>query len=61
MALADRRLTIPMAGMVRSLNLSVTAAIVLFEVTRQRQRAGLGQYLLDADEREALAKALSER
>lgn len=60
-ALADRRLTIPMAGMVRSLNLSVTAAIVLFEVTRQRQRAGLEQYLLDADEREALAKALSER
>ena len=60
-ALADRRLTIPMAGMVRSLNLSVTAAIVLFEVTRQRWQAGIEQYLLPADEREALAKALSER
>ncbi len=60
-ALADRRLTIPMAGMVRSLNLSVTAAIVLFEVTRQRGQAGIEQYLLLADEREALAKALSER
>lgn len=59
--LADRRLTIPMAGMVRSLNLSVTAAIVLFELTRQRGQAGIEQYLLPSDEREALAKALSER
>ncbi|MYK26941.1 MAG: RNA methyltransferase [Dehalococcoidia bacterium] len=60
-ALADRRLTIPMAGMVRSLNLSVTAAIVLFELTRQRGQAGVEQYLLPADEREALAKALGKR
>ncbi len=59
-ALADRRLTIPMEGMVRSLNLSVTAAIVLFEVTRQRRQAGMEQYLLPEDERDALLKALSE-
>ena len=39
--LADRRITIPMAGMVRSLNLSVTAAIALYELTRQRRAAGV--------------------
>ena len=60
-ALADRRLTIPMAGMVRSLNLSVTAAIVLFEVTRQRRRAGFEPYRLAPDEREALRRRLGER
>ena len=60
-ALADRRLTIPMAGMVRSLNLSVTAAIALYEVTRQRRRAGFDQYLLPPDEQEALRRRLAER
>ena len=60
-ALADRRVTIPMTGMVRSLNLSVTAALVLFEVTRQRRQAGFEPYLLPPDEREALRQSLSER
>ena len=60
-ALADRRLTIPMAGMVRSLNLSVTAAIALYEVTRQRRRAGFGEYLLPPDEQEALRQRFADR
>ena len=60
-ALADRRVTIPMTGMVRSLNLSVTAALVLFEVTRQRRQAGFEPYRLPPDEREALRQSLSER
>ncbi len=60
-ALADRRLTIPMAGMVRSLNLSVTAAIVLYEVTRQRRRAGFDGYLLPPNEQEALRQWLADR
>ena len=60
-ALADRRLTIPMAGMVRSLNLSVTAAILLFEVTRQRRQAGMEQYLFPVDERDALLTRFDER
>lgn len=34
--LAERRIYIPMKGMVQSLNLSVTAAICLFELSRQR-------------------------
>ena len=60
-ALADRRITIPMTGMVRSLNLSVAAAIALYEVTRQRRGAGLEPYLLPADEQEELRQRLSER
>lgn len=35
--MADRLVQIPMLGMVQSLNLSVTAAICLFEICRQRQ------------------------
>ncbi len=60
-ALADRRVVIPMTGMVRSLNLSVTAALLLFEVTRRRRQAGFEPYLLPPDEREALRQSLSER
>ncbi|RMH11947.1 MAG: RNA methyltransferase, partial [Gammaproteobacteria bacterium] len=33
---ADQRIIIPMAGQVDSLNLSASAAVVLFEVVRQR-------------------------
>lgn len=53
-ALADRRITVPMVGMVRSLNVSVTAAIVLYEVTRQRRERGMDRYLLSSAEREQL-------
>lgn len=38
---ADGRLVIPMEGMVASLNVSVAAAVVLFEARRQREAAGL--------------------
>ena len=41
LSLADRRVTIPMAGMVRSLNVSVATALLLFEAKRQREKAGL--------------------
>lgn len=40
-ALADAHVTIPMLGMVPSLNVSVAAAAILFEAQRQRIRAGL--------------------
>jgi tRNA (guanosine-2'-O-)-methyltransferase len=39
--LADRLVTIPMSGMVQSLNVSVAAAVLLFEAQRQRHAAGL--------------------
>lgn len=38
---ADAHVVIPMAGMVRSLNVSVASALLLFEAKRQRDRAGL--------------------
>jgi tRNA (guanosine-2'-O-)-methyltransferase len=59
--LADRRLTIPMAGMVRSLNLSVSAALVLYEVTRQRQAVGAAAYRLSKDEADALLDSFRRR
>ena len=39
--LADQQVTIPMQGMVESLNVSVAAATILFEAQRQRLAAGL--------------------
>lgn len=39
--LADKKFKIPMYGMVQSLNVSVAAAIVLYEALRQRMKKGL--------------------
>lgn len=41
LALADGAIRIPMLGMVQSLNVSVAAAVILFEAQRQRLQAGL--------------------
>ncbi|MDX1705406.1 tRNA (guanosine(18)-2'-O)-methyltransferase TrmH [Pseudidiomarina sp.] len=40
-ALADHEVVIPMVGMAESLNVSVAAAIVLYEAQRQRVEAGM--------------------
>lgn len=40
-AVVDQHITIPMAGLVESLNVSVAAAVILFEAQRQRAVAGL--------------------
>ena len=40
-ALADRHITIPMHGLGASLNVSVAAAVILYEAERQRAAAGL--------------------
>jgi len=40
-AAADVAIAIPMHGLVESLNVSVAAAVVLFEAENQRRRAGL--------------------
>ena len=59
--MADRRVTIPMVGMVRSLNLSVTVALFLYEVTRQRQLRGMERYRLSVSEQERLIRDFLER
>ena len=41
LACVDGEVTIPMVGMVASLNVSVAAAVLLYEAQRQRQVAGL--------------------
>ena len=41
LALADQLVTIPMAGMVHSLNVSVASALLLFEAFRRRSAAGM--------------------
>ncbi len=49
-AAADGHITVPMAGLVESLNVSVAAAVILFEAQRQREAAGLyARPRLDAD------------
>lgn len=48
---ADDTITIPMAGMVESLNVSVAAALILYEAQRQRSDAGMyDASRLDAEE-----------
>jgi tRNA (guanosine-2'-O-)-methyltransferase len=41
LSLADEEVTIPMMGMVHSLNVSVATALLLFEAQRQREAAGM--------------------
>jgi tRNA (guanosine-2'-O-)-methyltransferase len=40
-AASDENIIVPMRGMVQSLNVSVAAAVILFEAARQRGEAGL--------------------
>lgn len=49
--LADRWISLPLEGMVHSLNVSVATALILFEARRQREAAGLyeGSRLTDTD------------
>jgi tRNA (guanosine-2'-O-)-methyltransferase len=51
--MADRKVVIPMLGMIHSLNVSVAAAIMLSEITRQRQ-ASPKRFTISDDEAEAL-------
>lgn len=39
--LADIKIVVPMVGMVRSLNVSVATAVILYEAQRQRQEKGM--------------------
>jgi len=57
-AAADGWVAIPMAGMVTSLNVSVAAALLLFEAARQRQAAGL--YAASRLDPEVYARTLFE-
>lgn len=59
--MADRKIYLPMVGMVQSLNLSVTAAIMMYEVARQREKVGKKKYFLEKKEVEGLIKEFGLR
>ena len=60
--LADKKIMIPMQGMIQSLNLSVTASICLFELNRQRKASGdLSKYLLASETNQELINDFCER
>ena len=60
-AASDKRITIPMLGMVQSLNVSVAAALILYEAQRQRDLAGLYQRPRNALSEETIQALLFER
>jgi tRNA (guanosine-2'-O-)-methyltransferase len=60
LAAADVVMYIPMRGMVQSLNVSVAAAVSLYEITRQREASGK-DFLLGAREAKQLMKDFFER
>lgn len=51
-AMADKKVHIPMRGMVQSLNISVTAGIFMYEVTRQRMKHFERYTISETDARE---------
>lgn len=59
--LADNLVTIPMNGMIQSLNISVSAAIFLFEINRQRHVAGFDKFVFSVDEQEKLVEDFLSR
>ena len=58
---ADAVLNIPMHGMIQSLNLSVTAALCLFEMTRQRKVSGFENFAFDENYKQALIDRFLEQ
>ncbi len=53
-ALCDKKVYIPMQGFVQSFNLSVTASMILFEVTRQRISSGTVESLTTPQQKDLL-------
>jgi tRNA (guanosine-2'-O-)-methyltransferase len=58
--MSDRHVIIPMRGMVQSLNVSVSAAIILYEITRQREVDG-GKFAFSSEQQETLIEDFSNR
>ena len=59
--LADQHIMIPMSGMVQSLNVSVAAAVILYEAQRQREAAGLYEHPRSALAQDEQQRLLFER
>jgi hypothetical protein len=50
-----------MFGMVQSLNLSVSAGIIIFEITRQRHNLGIEQFKINQDSQKKLLNDFLDR
>ncbi len=59
--LSHEKIFLPMQGFVQSFNISVSAAIFLYEQFRQRARRGLGRYVLSARARNGINRQWSSR
>ncbi len=59
--LADRKLYLPMAGFVQSFNVSVTTALFLYEITRQRRASSANRYKLSKKETVKLLRDFKKR
>lgn len=59
LAQADGKVSIPMRGMVESLNVSVTAAILLYEITRARLAGGRLSNLSHAEQQRLIKNFLA--
>lgn len=59
LAQADAKVSIPMRGMVESLNVSVTAAILLYEITRARLAEGRLRNLSRSDQKRLIKDFLA--
>ncbi len=60
--LADERFLIPMYGMVQSLNVSVSAAVTIYEALRQRKQKGMyTKPLYSSEEIESLVQEWSKK
>lgn len=55
-SICDANVILPMVGLVQSLNISVATAVMLYEIQRQREAAGLFRRTLPLDEVEVLRR-----
>ncbi len=58
-SLCDRTIFIPMRGMIQSLNLSVTAALCMYEVTRQRM-PNMERYIISSEKQSEIMKRFDD-
>jgi len=58
---ADKTIMIPLFGMVQSLNLSVTAALFIFEITRQRYKMGFDNFTFNQAQQDSLKNSFIDR
>ncbi len=57
LSIANANIILPMVGLIQSLNVSVATAVVLYEIQRQREKAGMYKQKLDRVQVEKIYRA----